>query len=83
MIPPLLPALGPDGLLILLVKPQFEAGREKVGKGGVVKDEDIHDEVIDDIKSFFTSKGLVCLGVTRSPIEGRKGNVEYFVAFNT
>lgn len=83
VIPPVIPALAPDASLILLVKPQFEAGRAKVGQGGVVKDEKVHQKVLDDIKSFFTSKGLVCLGVTKSPIEGRKGNVEYFVAFNT
>ena len=79
VIPPLLPALKKDATLILLVKPQFEAEREKVGKGGIVKDPKIHEEVINDLVAFFHSKGLTCLGVIASPIEGRKGNIEYFI----
>ncbi|VAX22570.1 RNA binding methyltransferase FtsJ like [hydrothermal vent metagenome] len=82
-VPPLLPALGKEARLILLAKPQFEAGRTKVGKGGIVKDAAIHKEVIDRLVSFFVKLGLDHHGVCESPIEGRKGNREYFIYFRS
>ncbi|MBI5816054.1 MAG: TlyA family RNA methyltransferase [Nitrospinae bacterium] len=139
-IPPALPALKPGGFAVLLVKPQFEAGRENVGKGGIVRDEKVRQKVLEDVRTFFQTggastsseapfpllykegapqsggggepnqepsptchplppsghsrgrnkkesaraialPGLAYLGVTRSPIEGRKGNVEYLMGF--
>jgi len=79
VIPPLLPMLSDKSLILLLVKPQFEAGREKVGKGGLVKDVRIHEEVINGLIEFFASLDLACHGITRSPISGRKGNIEYLM----
>ncbi len=79
VIPPLLPLLTYEAKLLLLVKPQFEAGRENVGKNGVVTSLEIHNHVINKLLSFFASIGLSCWGVTDSPISGRKGNREYFM----
>ena len=79
VVPPLLDVLKDDAALILLVKPQFEAGRSKVGKRGVVKDRSVHREVVRDLVSFFESRGLRGAGLCPSPIRGRKGNVEYFL----
>ncbi len=67
------------GRLICLVKPQFEAGREKVGKGGIVRDEMVRREVIENVKSYGLENGLIPLNVTESPIRGAKGNVEYLM----
>ncbi|MDH5476999.1 MAG: TlyA family RNA methyltransferase [Nitrospinota bacterium] len=79
VIPPALPLLGPGARMLLLVKPQFEAGRENVGKGGVVRDEAIRKRSVDQVRGFFEDMGLVCQGVIPSPIQGAKGNVEYFL----
>ncbi len=78
-IPPLLPALKNNAHIVLLVKPQFEAGKGRVGKGGIVKDAAIHKEVVDGLITFFVRLGLTHHGVCESPIEGRKGNREYFI----
>jgi len=78
-IPPLLPLLKSGGSAVLLVKPQFEAGKDSVGKGGVVKDPKVRKKTLDGIIAFFTSIGLECLGHCESPISGRKGNIEYLV----
>jgi len=78
-VPPLLSALKEDASLVLLVKPQFEAGREQVGKHGVVKDKAVHRDVMESLASFFCDLGLFCLGWCESPILGRKGNIEYFI----
>ena len=80
VIPPILPSLVKDGRLVLLVKPQFEAGREKVGKG-IVRDEKVHEEVLENLCVFFEGIGLVKEGVCESPILGKKGNKEFFVYF--
>ena len=68
-----------NGELICLIKPQFEAGREKVGKKGVVRDKKVHFEVIKEIISYITSIELNILGVTYSPIKGPEGNIEYLI----
>lgn len=82
VIPPLLGSLSPIADLALLVKPQFEAGREKVGKGGIVKDVRIHEEVIENLKEFFVKQeGLIYVSALESPIQGAKGNREYFLHF--
>jgi len=69
----------PDAKLVALVKPQFEAGREEVGKGGVVRDEAIHRRVCDKAADWVRSKGWTILGVERSPITGPEGNVEFLL----
>lgn len=68
----------PGGLMVTLIKPQFEAGREQVGKGGVVRDETVRQQVVDSIHEFGTNElGLEWLGVCTSPIKGPAGNVEF------
>ncbi len=66
--------------LVILIKPQFEAQRCDISKGGVVKDKKIHQKIIDDIKEFSTNLNLIPQGVIESPITGAKhGNVEYLI----
>lgn len=65
--------------LICLIKPQFEAGRQQVGKNGIVKDKKIHIEVIDKIMSFALGLGFQVKGLTFSPVKGTKGNIEYLL----
>lgn len=79
-------ALGParelladGGEMVCLIKPQFEAGREKVGKKGVVRDKSVHEEVIDKVVSFALSIGFSVLHLEYSPIKGPEGNIEYLV----
>lgn len=75
--------LNDKGRLICLIKPQFEAGREKVGKKGVVRDKNVHKEVIENIVDFCTNKmNFEILGLTYSPIKGPEGNIEYLVYLN-
>ncbi len=71
--------LGPDGGLVCLVKPQFEAGREQVGKKGIVRDKNVHMEVIENVISYAKDNGLFVNGMTYSPITGAKGNIEYLL----
>jgi 23S rRNA (cytidine1920-2'-O)/16S rRNA (cytidine1409-2'-O)-methyltransferase len=66
-----------DAFYVFLIKPQFEAGREQVGKGGVVRDRRVHRDVIMRLGSFWTGLGLEVAGLARSPITGPAGNVEY------
>jgi 23S rRNA (cytidine1920-2'-O)/16S rRNA (cytidine1409-2'-O)-methyltransferase len=65
--------------LIALIKPQFEAGREEVGKGGVVRDSKVHTRVCHDVSAWLESEGWSVSGLTTSPITGPKGNVEFLV----
>lgn len=67
------------GKLVALVKPQFEAGRSEVGKGGVVRDPEVHQRVCDEAMDWVASKGWDVLGVTPSPITGPEGNVEFLL----
>lgn len=69
--------LKPDGFVIALIKPQFEAGREKVGKKGVVRDPSVHLEVIEKVVNMARELGFVPLGLDFSPIRGPEGNIEY------
>jgi 23S rRNA (cytidine1920-2'-O)/16S rRNA (cytidine1409-2'-O)-methyltransferase len=64
---------------ICLIKPQFEAGRGKVGKKGVVRDKAIHIEVIQKIADFVSNNGFSVLGLTYSPVKGPEGNIEYLI----
>ena len=66
-----------DGEIVCLIKPQFEAGREKVGKHGVVRDKKVHKEVIDMVISYAQSINLYVSGLTFSPVKGPEGNIEY------
>jgi len=65
--------------LIALIKPQFEAGREEVGKGGVVRDPAVHERVCAGVKAWVESQGWRVLGITPSPITGPEGNVEFLL----
>jgi 23S rRNA (cytidine1920-2'-O)/16S rRNA (cytidine1409-2'-O)-methyltransferase len=69
----------PGAKLVALVKPQFEAGREEVGKGGVVRDPLVHKRVCDQAAEWVCSQGWAVLGVTESPITGPEGNVEFLL----
>ena len=69
----------PGAKLVALIKPQFEAGREEVGKGGVVRDATVHDRVCTEAKGWVEAQGWSVLGVTPSPITGPEGNVEFLL----
>ncbi|NNG57906.1 TlyA family rRNA (cytidine-2'-O)-methyltransferase [Sphingomonas sp. S-NIH.Pt1_0416] len=71
---------GPSGRLLALIKPQFEAGREEVGKGGVVRDPAVHARVCDEVVAWLSGVGWHVAGVTQSPITGPEGNIEFLVA---
>ncbi len=75
--PPAIPLTTPDAFLVFLIKPQFEAGREHVGKGGVVRDPKVHRDVIIRLAALWRDLGLHLAGLARSPITGPAGNVEY------
>lgn len=70
----------PAARLMALIKPQFEAGREAVGKGGVVRDPTVHTAVCTDVQSWITAQGWTVEGITASPITGPQGNVEFLIA---
>ena len=67
------------GKLVALIKPQFEAGREEVGKGGVVRDAAIHARVVAEAKTWVEAEGWTVVGITPSPITGPEGNVEFLL----
>jgi len=69
----------PGAKLVALVKPQFEAGRDEVGKGGVVRDPAVHARVCDEAAAWVRSKGWTVCGIGRSPITGPEGNVEFLL----
>ncbi|MBD8497725.1 TlyA family RNA methyltransferase [Paenibacillus arenosi] len=77
ILPPLKALLQRPGKVIALIKPQFEAGREKVGKSGVVRDPRTHEEVLREVLDFACELGFVLEGVTYSPITGGEGNIEF------
>lgn len=81
VVPAILPHLEPGGHLICLVKPQFEAGREQVGKGGIVRDEAVRRRVVDETVAALEALGLERLGLLPSPIRGQKGNLEELAGF--
>ncbi|MEE4350876.1 MAG: TlyA family RNA methyltransferase [Pacificimonas sp.] len=70
----------PDAALIALIKPQFEAGADEVGKGGVVRDPEIHTRVQNEVSKWLSGEGWHVLGLTQSPITGPAGNVEFLIA---
>ena len=71
---------GPDCRLVALIKPQFEVGREEVGKGGVVRAPELHARVCGEVRGWLTGIGWTVDGLTTSPITGPEGNVEFLVA---
>ncbi len=78
ILPPMAAVLAPGGGIVALIKPQFEAGREQVGRGGVVRDPAVHAEVVERIRAFGTETlGLRCEGVVPSPLRGPAGNIEF------
>lgn len=76
VLPSVLPKLKPGGLLIALVKPQFEVGKDNVGKGGVVRDEAVRAAAISGMKDFVEAEGLKVEGLVDSPVPGPAGNLE-------
>jgi 23S rRNA (cytidine1920-2'-O)/16S rRNA (cytidine1409-2'-O)-methyltransferase len=80
VLPASLARAKPHATLIALIKPQFEVGKGRVGKGGVVRDPALHQEVCDRIASWLAGQGWKVLGVTPSPITGPEGNVEFLIA---
>ncbi|WP_319525390.1 TlyA family RNA methyltransferase [uncultured Desulfosarcina sp.] len=79
VVPAALPFLKPGGIVLALIKPQFEAGKGRVGKGGVVKDPALHTEIIESLRDFFSSLALFCGPVVPSPVLGPKGNQEFII----
>lgn len=79
ILPSIRPLMGENGCAVCLIKPQFEAGREKVGKKGVVRDHKVHEEVIEKIQDFALNNGFSVLGLTFSPVKGPEGNIEYLI----
>ena len=69
--------LAPDGEIVALIKPQFEAGKGQVGKKGVVRDKSVHFDVIRSVLDFAVDNGFTVLGLSYSPIKGPEGNIEY------
>jgi 23S rRNA (cytidine1920-2'-O)/16S rRNA (cytidine1409-2'-O)-methyltransferase len=80
VLPALVSVLEPPAFCVVLVKPQFEAGREEVGKGGVVRDPAVHERVVEDVQGALRGLGFAVLGATASPLLGPAGNREFLVA---
>ncbi|MEM4409391.1 MAG: TlyA family RNA methyltransferase [Candidatus Caldarchaeum sp.] len=80
VVPPLLSILRNGGILIALIKPQFEVGKGEVGRGGIVRDETKRMQVVDRIRGFLSDLGFDVMGVIPSPIPGADGNIEYLIA---
>lgn len=79
VLPPVRELLKENGEVVALIKPQFEAGREKVGKKGVVRDSKVHEEVIHMVADFAWQNGFTLLHLDYSPIKGPEGNIEYLL----
>jgi len=78
VLPNILQLLKPDSEMVVLVKPQFEVAKGKVGKRGVVREPELHQEILLELWQYFESEGLRVKGLTFSPIKGAKGNIEFF-----
>lgn len=79
VIPRVVPFLVPEGCILCLVKPQFEAGKGKVGKGGVVRDPEQIRQILEDMRSFVEGRDLVFSGIGESVLRGPRGNREFFL----
>jgi 23S rRNA (cytidine1920-2'-O)/16S rRNA (cytidine1409-2'-O)-methyltransferase len=82
VVPSILKFIREGGIILALVKPQFEVGKGMVGKGGIVRDPAMHEHVIADLRDFFLSIGLFPGPVVPSPVPGPKGNREFIVAID-
>ena len=80
LLPAVVSMLAADGTFLTLVKPQFEAPREDVGEGGIVRDEAVREAALAKVRTAFEEQGLRVLGSCESPIKGHKGNVEFLLA---
>ena len=80
VLPAALALTRPGGRLVTLIKPQFEAGRENVGKGGVVRDPEVHAAVCARVKEWVAGQGWLVQGIVESPIKGPEGNVEFLLS---
>ena len=83
LLSPLLPLFGEQVRIMVLVKPQFELPREKVGQGGIVRDNVLHEEAVTMVKGFGKEAGLVCRGEVASPVCGARGNQEFLLYFTS
>ena len=83
VLPAVIRLLKPDAQVVALVKPQFEVGRNQVGKGGVIRDPAIHRQVLLRVSGLVKERGLVIMGMMPSPIRGPAGNVEFMVRMST
>ncbi|MEP7272441.1 MAG: TlyA family RNA methyltransferase [Acidobacteriota bacterium] len=81
ILPVMTPLLEADGRVIVLIKPQFEVGRDEVGRGGIVRDARAQFRVVEEIVSFAAGVGLKCVGTLESPILGADGNREFLACF--
>lgn len=81
LLPVLLPLLKEDGRIITLIKPQFEVGKGEVGKGGIVRESEKHERVVNEINEFATKISLRIAGVIESPILGAAGNKEFLALY--
>ena len=79
IMPAVVQLLRLGGTMVTLIKPQFEAGRENVGKGGIVRDKGVHKDVIRMITDGIAEAGISPLALTFSPIKGADGNIEYLL----
>lgn len=83
VLPKIRDILSAGGEVVALIKPQFEAGREKVGKKGVVRDPLVHEEVIEKVIGFARQNGFAVIGLSYSPVTGPEGNIEYLLYLST
>lgn len=83
ILPALIPLLKTKGRIVVLIKPQFEVGKGEVGKGGIVRESEKHQRVVDEINEFADEMGLSIIGLIDSPILGAEGNKEFLALYET
>jgi 23S rRNA (cytidine1920-2'-O)/16S rRNA (cytidine1409-2'-O)-methyltransferase len=79
VVPAVIPLIKANAAILALIKPQFEAGRERVQKNGVVKDPEVHRQVVQEMEAFFSGQGFEVRGICESPLQGPAGNREFFI----
>jgi 23S rRNA (cytidine1920-2'-O)/16S rRNA (cytidine1409-2'-O)-methyltransferase len=79
VLPPVAACLAREGTIVALVKPQFEVGKGQVGKGGIVRDRDLHREVLGRLVEFVSARDWTCRGICPAGLQGAMGNQEYFI----
>ena len=80
ILPALIPHMKNGAIILALIKPQFEAGKDQVGKGGIVRDESVRQSVVENITEFYIQSGFGIIGTMESPITGADGNIEFLIA---